>query len=35
MYSNTDSLIALSDSNYDTDLVASSDSDPMIPMMKY
>jgi hypothetical protein len=28
MYSDTDSLIALRDSSYDTDLTASSDSDP-------
>jgi hypothetical protein len=28
MYSDSDSLVALSDSSYDTDMVASSDSDP-------
>jgi hypothetical protein len=28
MYSDTDSLVALSDSSYDTNLAASSDSDP-------
>jgi hypothetical protein len=27
MYSDTDSLVALSDNSYDTDMVASSDSD--------